>query len=211
MSERRILSNLRFRILCLLISAAILAHGQDQVPVSGQDQIPVLATTPGQSTIKFKVKASVELAGNFETWHSTLVFKSTDVSTGVLDIKIEADSVHTESSTKERKLKSKDFLDVKDYPLITFHSDKIVQTGHNTFDLPGTFTLRGISKTETLTFTFTGTRGSGSGNVRGTMAFDRKDFGMNKSIPFVTIADRIEVSLDFNVKRISGPPLVFKQ
>jgi polyisoprenoid-binding protein YceI len=203
MFERKILSNVRFGVLCLLMAAAMLAHGQEQVPV--------LATTPGQSTIKFKVKASVELAGNFEKWHSRLVFKSTDVTTGVLDVAIDADSVHTESSMKEHKLKNKDFLDVKEYPLITFHSDKIVQTGDNTFDLPGTFTLRGISKPATLTFTFTGTRGSGAGDVRGTMAFDRKDYGMNKSIPFVTIADRVEVSLDFKVRRISGPPLVFKQ
>jgi hypothetical protein len=34
---------------------------------------------------------------------------------------------------------------------------------------------------------------------------------MNKGIPFVTIADRVEVTVDLEVKRTSGPPLVFKQ
>jgi polyisoprenoid-binding protein YceI len=177
----------------------------------GQDQIPVFAVIPEQSTIKFNVKASVALVGTFETWDSTLKFASTDVSTGVLDIKIQADSVHTGSGMKDSKLKSKDFFDVKQDPLITFHSDKIVQTGPNTFDLPGTFTIRGVSKPETLTFTVTGTRGSGSGDIKGTMAFDRKDYGMNKGIPFVTIADRVEVTVALQVKRASGPPLVFKQ
>jgi hypothetical protein len=43
------------------------------------------------------------------------------------------------------------------------------------------------------------------------MAFDRKEYGMNKGIPFVTIADRVEVNVALQVKRVSGPPLVFKQ
>jgi polyisoprenoid-binding protein YceI len=111
---------------------------------------------------------------------------------------------------KDGKLKSKDFFDVKQDPLITFHSDKIVQTGPTSFDMPGTFTIRGVSKPETLTFTVTGA-GTGSGEIKGTMAFDRKDYGMTKGIPFVTIADRIEVTVDLKGKRVSGPPLVFKQ
>ena len=54
---------------------------------------------------------------------------------------------------KNSKLKGKDFFDVKNNPYITFHSSKIVQTGPNTFDVPGAFTIRGVSKPEKLTFT----------------------------------------------------------
>jgi hypothetical protein len=43
------------------------------------------------------------------------------------------------------------------------------------------------------------------------MAFDRKDYGMNKGIPFVKIADRVEVRVNLKAKRVSGPPVVFKQ
>ena len=53
--------------------------------------------------------------------------------------------------------------------------------------------------------------GTGSGEIKGTMAFDRKDYGMNKGIPFVTIADRVEVTVGLKGKRVSGPPLVFQQ
>ena len=45
----------------------------------------------------------------------------------------------------------------------------------------------------------------------GTMAFDRKEYGMNSGIPFIRIADRVEVSVDLKAKRVSGPPLVFKK
>jgi polyisoprenoid-binding protein YceI len=110
---------------------------------------------------------------------------------------------------KDGKLKSKDFFNVKDDPYITFHSDKVVQTGPNTFELPGKFTIRGVSKDETLSFTATG-KGTGAGEVKGTMAFDRKQYGMNSGIPFIKIADRVEVIVDLHGKRV-GPPLVFKE
>ena len=193
---------MRLTILCFLTSALLpsLAHAQG----------PVFAITPEESTVQFSVKASVAIVGKFDKWDATLTFPSTDVTTGVMDIKIQAATVNTGSDMKNDKLKSKDFFNAKDDPYITFHSDKIVQTGPNTFEMPGQFTIRGVSKPETLTLTVSG-EGTGSGEVKGTMAFDRKDYGMNSGIPFIKIADRVEVTVNLQAKRVSGPPLVFKQ
>jgi len=49
------------------------------------------------------------------------------------------------------------------------------------------------------------------GEIKGTMAFDRKDYGMDGSIPFIRIVDRVEVTIAFQAKRVSGPPVIFKQ
>ena len=148
--------------------------------------------------------------GTFDKWDAILKFTSTDPTTAVLDIKVDADSVNTGSGMKDGKLKGKDFFDAKKEPYITFHSDKVVQTGPDTFDVQGTFTIRGVSKPETLVLTVSG-QGTGSGAIKGTMAFDRKDYGMNSGIPFIRIADRVEVDVDLQGKRVSGPPLVFKK
>jgi polyisoprenoid-binding protein YceI len=180
------------------------------LPSLAQEQVPVFAITQEGSSVQFSVKASVSIAGKFDKWDATLTFPSTDATSGVLDIKIQAATVNTGSGMKDDKLRSKDFFDVNQDPLITFHSTKIVQTGPTTFDIPGTFTIRGVSKPETLTFTVTG-KGTGTGNIKGTMAFDRKEFGMNSGIPFIKIADRVEVTVDLKGKRVSGPPLVFKE
>jgi polyisoprenoid-binding protein YceI len=175
-----------------------------------QAQVPVFVIEREGSIVHFSVKASVAIEGKFDKWEATLTFPSTDGTTGVLDINIHADSVNTGSGMKDGKLRSKDFFNAKNDPYITFHSDKVVQTGPTTFELPGTFTIRGVSKPETLTFT-TPDIGKGVGSVQGTMAFDRKEFGMNSGIPFIKIADRVEVSVDLKGKRVSGPPPVFKQ
>jgi len=189
-------------ILCLLAFAVL--------PSVTRAQVPVFVITPEDSSIKFFVKASVAIQGTFDKWDATLTFTSPDVSTGVLDIKIQAATVHTGSGMKDGKLKSKDFFNVKQDPLITFVSKKIVQTGPDTFEVDGDFTIRGVTKTEILTLTVTG-KGTGSGSIKGTMAFDRKDYGMNSGIPFITIADRVQVTVDLKGKRTSGPPLQLKQ
>jgi polyisoprenoid-binding protein YceI len=191
-----------------LIAAVFIASAtQAQAPAD----IPVFKITPVKSTIKFAVKASVPIEGDFEKWDATLTYTSAHVEDGVLDVKIQASSVNTGSGMKDGKLKSKDFFDVEKDPYITFHSSKIAQTGPNTFDIPGTFTIRGVSKPETLNLTVAGTKGSGHGEIKGTMAFDRKEYGMNSGIPFIKIADRVEVTVDLIADRVSGPPLVFKQ
>jgi polyisoprenoid-binding protein YceI len=195
---------MRLPVLSLAFSASAA------LPTLSQDQLPIFAVTQEESKITFYIKSSVALEGTFTKWAATMTFTSPDVTTGVLDIKIQADSVNTGSGMKDGKIKSKDFFDVENDPLITFHSDKIVQTGPTTLEISGTFTIRGVSKPETLTFAITG-KGAGSGEIKGTMAFDRKDYGMSKGIPFVKIADRVEVTVDLKGKRVSGPPLDLKK
>ncbi len=173
-------------------------------------QVPIFTTTPQDSSIKFFVKASVALTGNFDTWDATLKFSSPDVTTAVLEIKIQAAAVSTGSDVKNKKLRSKDFFDVEQNPLITFHSTKVVQTGPDTFDVVGNFSIRGVSKPETLKLTVEG-KGTGKGTIKGTMAFDRKDYGIDGSIPFIKIADRVKVNVDLKVNQTSGPRLVYKQ
>jgi polyisoprenoid-binding protein YceI len=201
-SRRLTPSSMRLTVLCLLASAMF--------PSLSRAQVPVFKFTTEDSSVKFAVKASVAINGTFDKWDATLTFASTDVSTGVLDIKIQADSVNTGSGMKDGKLKSKDFFNADQDPLITFLSKKIVQTGPTTFDVQGDFTIRGATKPQTLTLTVSGV-GTGVGVIHGTMVFDRKDYGMNKGIPFVHIGDSVDVAVDLHGKRISGPPLALKQ
>jgi polyisoprenoid-binding protein YceI len=195
------------RIVWLVAYVVMASATQGQAPA----QIPVIKVSQAGSTIQFAVKASVSIEGTFDKWDATLKFTSDHAVDGVLDIKIQAASVNTGSRMKDDKLKDKDFFNSGQDPYITFRSAKIVRTGPNTFDMPGTFTIRGVSKPETLTFTGKRDKASGHGEIKGTMAFDRKEFGMNSGIPFIRIADRVEVSVDLIVDRVSGPPLVFTQ
>jgi polyisoprenoid-binding protein YceI len=193
---------------CALASCiAVLGLAASSTPAQG---VPVFEIVKADSSIKFNVKASVPIEGNFDKTDASITFTSPDLSTAVLDVKIQSASVNTGSGMKDSKLKSKDFFDSDHDPLITFHSTKVTQTGPNTVVFDGNFTIRGVTKPEQLTFTISG-KGTGTGEISGTMAFDRKDYGMNSGIPFIKIADRVEVIVDLKGKRVSGPPVVFKE
>src|ERR1700719_2560152 len=194
---------MRFVTICLLASALMPS-------LSWAQEVPVFAIVPVESSIKFDVEASVAIRGTFDKWDATLTFKSPDVTTGVLDVKIRAATVDTGSSLKNGKLKGPYFFDVDRNPLITFRSTKISQTGPNTFEVDGDLTIRGVTRPEKLTLTVSG-KGTGSGQINGTLYFDRKDYGMNSGIPFIKIANRVEVNVALKAKRVSGPPVVFKQ
>jgi polyisoprenoid-binding protein YceI len=193
---------MRLTLLFLLTSAVLMS--------ASPAEAPVFEITTERSTIKFAVEASVAIVGKFDKWDVKLTFTSPELSTGVLDIKIQAASVDTGNGMKNRKLKSKDFFDVEHNPLITFHSTKVEQTGPNTVAFDGDFTIRGITKQERLTLTLPRKR-TGVDTVKGTMAFDRKQFGMNSGIPFIKIADRVEVTVNLTGKRVSGPWVNLKQ
>jgi polyisoprenoid-binding protein YceI len=201
MPRRFTLTSIRLAVLFLVASTALTSLSLAQAPV--------FVITPEVSTVVFNVKSSVSITGKFDKWDSTLVFTSPDINTGVLDIKIQAASVDTGSGMKNNKLKGKDFFDVKNNPEITFHSTKIVQTGPAVagqpinFEVDGDFTIRGVTKQEKLVLIVNG-YGTGTGEIKGTMAFDRKDYGINGSIPFIKIADRVEVTVNLKAKRISG-------
>jgi hypothetical protein len=63
-----------------------------------------------------------------------------------------------------------------------------------------------VTKPEKLKLVVSGI-GKGTGDITGTMAFDRKDYGMNSGIPFIKIADRVEVTVNLHATRVSGPPV----
>jgi len=205
-NERNRLSTL---IRYVLASAACLMAFLASARAS-YAQVPTYEVTPTESSIKFGVESSVSIEGIFEKWDANIKFSSSDVRSAVLDIEIEADSVNTGSHMKDNKLKGKDFFNAKESPLITFKSTKIIQTGPNTFDIEGNFTIRGVTKTEKLTLT-SDSKGTPTGTLDGTMAFDRKDYGMTSGIPLIKIANRVEVNVRLKWRQISGPPPVFQQ
>jgi polyisoprenoid-binding protein YceI len=199
-------------IVTLVLLGCGLAAGQTTQASSG---VPVFTIEQERSAINFSVKASVAIEGKFDKWDASLTCPSTDPTTCVLDVKIDAASVDTGSGMKNNKLKGKDFFDAKQDPYITFHSNKVIVSSVTspsgaTLDVTGTFTIRGVSKPETLKFT-TNDIGKGEGKIEGTMAFDRREYGMNSGIPFIKIADRVEVTVNLDSKRVSGPPMVAKQ
>jgi len=196
---------MRIILSCLLASVLFSPLTRAQTPAGA----PVFEVTPVHSNIRFQVKASVDIKGRFDKWGATLTFQSPDVSTGALEIRIQADSVDTGSGMKNGKLKGKDFFDVEHYPEMVFTSTKIVQTTPDHFEVDGNLTIKGVSNPEKLTL-IVSHKESHLGDIDGKIIFNRKNYGMNKGIPFISIADLVEINFHLKIKHVSGPQLALK-
>ena len=95
-------------IVCLAVCGLWTTPAGAQAPAA----VPVFKITPGESTITFDVKASVAIEGTFDQWEASLTFTSPAAESAVLDVKIQAASVHTGSGLKDGTLKSDDFFNV---------------------------------------------------------------------------------------------------
>lgn len=152
------------------------------------------------------MQSSRPLTGNFEKWHATLTFASRDPTSAVLQVEIQTASVHCRTSKNDDELKSRGLLNVAQDPVISFKSNKVVQVGKTTYDLVGTFTMRGVSKPATLNLVVAD-QGGGSGYVQGVVPFELKDYGMTGS----KIDERGEVDLNLKAEQVSGPELTRKR
>jgi hypothetical protein len=75
-----------------------------------------------------------------------------------------------------------------------------------TAEVDGNFTIRGVSNPEKLTLVVSRKEGHLAA-IEGKMIFNRKNYGMNKGIPFVKIGDHVEVNFHLIVRHSGGPPL----
>jgi len=153
------------------------------------------------------MKSSRPLTGNFDKWKATLTFASRDPTSAVFQVEIQTASVHSRNSKNDEELKSRDLLNVAQDPVISFKSNKVIQTGKATYDLVGTFTMRGVSKPVTLNLVIAD-QGAGSGHVQRVVPFDLKNYGMTSSSK---IGERGEVDLNFKAEQVSGPELIRKR
>ncbi len=191
---------MRLSVICLVVVSAMLC------PPS-RAQVPVFRVTPIQSAIRFNTASSKPLTGNFDKWSATLTFASRNPTSAVLQVEIQTASLHARNSENDEELKGKDLLNVAQAPVISFKSNKVVQTGKTAYDLVGNFTMRGVSKPATLKLVIAD-QGGGSGYIQGIVPFDRKDYGMTSSRK---LEERGEVDLNLKVEQVSGLELIRKR
>jgi polyisoprenoid-binding protein YceI len=95
---------------------------------------------------------------------------------------IKAASIDTGVADRDAHLRSPDFLDVENYPTLTFRSTGLVVGGDNEFALSGDLTIRGVTRPVTLNVEFEGLARSPWGQeVIGFTAsteIDREEFGI---------------------------------
>src|SRR5580692_6324731 len=116
--------------------------------------IPVIAGTWEIDTIHSEVSFVVrhlvvsKVRGRFDRFGGTIITDE-DLARSSVNVTIDASSVNTNEPTRDNHVRSADFLDVENFPNITFVSTG-VRDEQGAFFVDGELTIRGTTRAVTL-------------------------------------------------------------
>jgi polyisoprenoid-binding protein YceI len=140
---------------------------------------------PAHSAAHFSVRHLMisNVRGEFTKLSGSALINPADPGKSTVEITIESASINTREPQRDEHLRSADFLDVANYPALTFRSKKVEVRGADNFKLTGDLTIRGVTKE--VTFDVEGPTAAVKdpwGNIRAGVTasakINRKDFGL---------------------------------
>jgi len=113
---------------------------------------------PGHSSAMFKVRhfGVSNVYGAFWDVSGTVTYDAESPEASSIHITIAADSLDTNSERRDGHISSPDFLDAKQFPVLTFESTSVKDAGDGELQVTGNFTLHGVTQEITVAATLVG-------------------------------------------------------
>ncbi len=139
--------------------------------------------------------------GMFRNVSGDIVFDKDDVTKSSVSVVIKSDSLDTNSEQRDRDMGGADFLNMVEFPEITFKSTRIEQTGERTAVIYGDMTMIGVSREVALDAVWNNEMplpwdaSTIKTGFSATATINGVDFGMNKLVDF-GLGPVINVAID---------------
>lgn len=158
-------------------------HGLE-VPASGAYDID-----PAHTSVEFVVRhlGVAKVRGRFGEFSGTLEVGEEPEDSSV-EVTIDAASIDTRENDRDQHLRSSDFLDVEQYPELSFASTAVEHADGDHWKLRGDLTIRDVTREVGLEVEFAGAVDDPSMGERAVFSanteIDREDFGLtwNKAL-----------------------------
>jgi polyisoprenoid-binding protein YceI len=136
--------------------------------------------------------------GRFDTIAGTCTVDSEDASKSSFALTIQTESIDTNQPQRDKHLRSPDFFNVKQFPILTFQSTKVAKIDAG-LEVTGDLTLHGVTKSVTLVLHGGKTAEFPKGTQRigffAGLILKRTDFGMNTMVG--PVGDGVPVFVSF--------------
>lgn len=161
------------------------------------------------SEINFAIQHMMitKVRGQFEKFNGKINFNERSPESTTVAIEIEIDSINTREAKRDAHLRSADFFDVDDYPIMSFISKQVEKTGNNTARLTGDLTIREITRPVTLDVEHTGVVVNPYGKtVAGFSArtkINRKEWELNWNVALEAggwlVGEEVEINIELQL------------
>jgi polyisoprenoid-binding protein YceI len=169
---------------------------------------------PDHSLIEFRVAHMVvsKTAGRFMDYRGFIEMDADAKTFKTIEATINAASINTSHDKRDAHLRNTDFLDVKQFPTMTYKMKRVQKQG-DTYTIIGDFTLRGVTKEISLVVAFNGVVTDPWGGTRAGFSaegtLNRKDFGMvwNKTLDSggLVVGNDVQIRLEIECIKAKQP------
>jgi polyisoprenoid-binding protein YceI len=142
---------------------------------------------PAHTTVQFSAKHMMitTVKGRFSDVSGTIEADEAHPDRSSVEVSIDAASIDTRNEQRDAHLRSADFLDVENNPVISFRSKRVhgaAGRAGDSFEVVGDLTNRGTKREVTLDATYEGKirdlEGKERAGFSATTSIDRRDFGL---------------------------------
>lgn len=113
---------------------------------------------PGHTAAEFRARHMMVpyVRGHFKNVHGRLVFDPASPQDSKVEATIDARGIWTGEPNRDAHLRSADFLDVDNFPEITFRGNQVEVLGDHDYNVSGELTIRGVTRPATLRVRYLG-------------------------------------------------------
>lgn len=167
------------------------------------------------SEINFKVRHMMisNVRGQFEQFSGSVNFDEANPVLTTVDIQVEISSINTNEEKRDAHLRSADFFDAENYPVMTFQSKKVEQVDENNARLIGDLNIRGVSREITLNVEYLGKAkspwGTTSAGFTAAARINRKDWDLTWNVALETggwlVGETIDIEIALELVEVAEP------
>ena len=121
--------------------------------------------------------------GYFSKVKGTIVVDRDHLEKSTVEAVIAVGSITTNTKMRDDDLRSTNFFDAAEFPVLTFKSESWKSTGESTYDVTGVLTMKNIAKEVVLKVTSLGfgpgMKGAAISGWEATLTLDRRDFDIS--------------------------------
>ncbi|MFJ9430897.1 YceI family protein [Streptomyces sp. NPDC101490] len=147
-----------------------------------------------------------KVRGAFLQFEGTAHLDGADPARSTGQVVIKAESIDTGVEQRDQHLRTNDFLDVPNFPEITFRSTAVEVRSDTDYRVTGDLTVKDTTRPVTIDFEYTGNAVDPYGNLRvgleGSVTISRKEFGVTWNAALegggVLVGDKIVLEFDIS-------------
>jgi len=192
MKTQRVLIITKFIfVLALLVIFSSLAYAAETYKLD-----------PAHTSIVFRVKhlGVSYVFGRFNGPTGSFVFDESSPSKNAIEMQAETKNIDTAVEKRDTHLKSPDFFNAGEYPLVSFKSKSVKKSGETAYEVSGDLTLLGKTRPITVEVNATGAGKDPWGGFRRgfetSFSIKRSDFGMGFMMGGVSDEVNLTVSVE---------------